>query len=259
MAAGWLSFLVTAVGLGSLITQTSAIEEQLDPYLSSRNREYLGSWFLRQPSSSWYKLKKPKPVGPVIFARLVDGFCGFNTVDMTRLPAEAPGKASWTAMLAILHEPGPTSFYSSHYTDVKSHADVRFHQLDSESTDAIPVDIERDSVSPQSQRGWASLATQSLTRHGSTTCIVISRTTLITMLALVNGRQMFRYSDASGHRASYASYCGHFYVNWPLDSAATLYFAPHDSHNKTTDVYPPFFSRPGRQMRTIGCWNYLFS
>ncbi|KAL8726859.1 MAG: hypothetical protein Q9181_005901 [Wetmoreana brouardii] len=61
------------------------------------------------------------------------------------------------------------------------------------------------------------------------------------MLVLVNGRQMFRYSDASGHRASYASYCGHFYINWPLDGAATVFFAPHASHNRTTDVYPPHF------------------
>ncbi len=52
---------------------------------------------------------------------------------------------------------------------------------------------------------------------------------------------MFRYSNASGHRASYDSYCGHWYINWPLDAAATVYFAPHNSHNRSTDVFPPSF------------------
>ncbi|KAF6222673.1 hypothetical protein HO133_000720 [Letharia lupina] len=52
---------------------------------------------------------------------------------------------------------------------------------------------------------------------------------------------MFRYSDASGHRASYASYCGHFYIEWPLGAAAVVQFHPHDSHDTSTDVYPLTF------------------
>ena len=47
--AGWLSFLVTAVGLGSLITQASAIQDRLDPYHTSRTEEHLGAWRKRQP------------------------------------------------------------------------------------------------------------------------------------------------------------------------------------------------------------------
>ena len=52
---------------------------------------------------------------------------------------------------------------------------------------------------------------------------------------------MFRYSDASGHRASYASYCGHFYIEWPLGAPAVVHFHPHDSHTTSTDVYPLMF------------------
>ncbi|KAL9632356.1 MAG: hypothetical protein Q9204_003829 [Flavoplaca sp. TL-2023a] len=240
-AAGWLSFFVTAVGLGSLITQASAIEEQLDPFLNSRSREFLGSWFALQPSSPWYKIKKSRPTGPVIFARLTDGFCGFNAIDVTRIPAERSGKASWTAALAIIHKPGARSFYSVQSKEPNTFPAAQNERWDFDSIDTSKIDPEREKAPCLAQQEWASLATQPLTRHGSTTCIVISRTTLVTMLILVNGRQMFRYSDASGHRASYASYGGHFYINWPLDGAATVYFAPHDSHNRSTDVYPASF------------------
>ncbi|KAL8851269.1 MAG: hypothetical protein Q9221_003799 [Calogaya cf. arnoldii] len=240
-AAGWLSFLITAVGLGSLISQASAIEERLDPFLSSRSREFLGSWFALQPSSPWYRIKKPRPTGPVIFARLTDGFCGHNAIDVTRLPAEKPGKASWTAALAIIHKPDARSFYSVQSKGTNTLRAAHNVPSDLDGMDTFIMDTEREQARSLAQQEWASLATQPLTRHGTTTCIVISRTTLITMLILVNGRQMFRYNDASGHRSSYASYCGHFYVNWPLDGAATVYFAPHDSHNQSTDVYPPFF------------------
>ncbi|KAL8639443.1 MAG: hypothetical protein Q9228_003530 [Teloschistes exilis] len=239
-AAGWLSFLVTAVGLGSLITQTSAIEEKLDPFLNSRGREYLGSWVSRQPASPRYRIKKPTPVGPVIFARLVDGFCGRNAIDVTRLPAERPGKATWTAVLAIFHEPSPQSFHTDKSTDAKTSLTTESTQSDVEKG-SFPDDTkQRSFISPQPE-GWLSLKAQPLTRHGATACITISRTSLITILLIVNGRQMFRYSDASGHRASYASYCGHFYINWPLDGAATISFASHDSHMISTDVYPPRF------------------
>ncbi|KAL9045034.1 MAG: hypothetical protein Q9206_007343 [Seirophora lacunosa] len=239
--AGWLSFFVTAVGLGSLITQASAIEEQLDPFLNSRSREFLGSWFALQPSSPWYKIKKPRPTGPVIFARLTDGFCGFNAIDVTRLPTERCGKASWTAALAIIHKPGARSFYSVQSKEVNSLHAAQNNLSNFDGIDTFVIDTEREKAPCLAQQEWASLPIQSLTRHGSTTCIAISRTTLITMLILVNGRQMFRYNDASGHRSSYASYCGHFYVNWPLDGAATVTLAPHESHNRSTDVYPPFF------------------
>ena len=234
--AGWLSFMVTAIGLGSLITQTSAIEERLDPFHTSRSAEHLGGWKLRQPKGRWYQLAKPTPVGPVIFAKLVDGFCGLNVIGVSRLPLEAPGKATWTAVLAIFHEQAPLA---THRTDIKTkHQDV---SVSIEEKDVCTIDIDPELSLRHENRSWTSLSTSPLTRYNSTTCIVISRTTLITMLALCNGRTMYRYSDASGHRAAYGSYCGHWYIEWPLGAAATVHFAPHDSHSLSTDVYPLMF------------------
>ena len=227
-------------GLGSLITQTSAIEEQLDPFVNSRSREHLGSWVSRQPTSPWYQLRRPRPIGPVIFARLVDGFCGLNAMDVRRLPTGRPGKATWTAVLAVLHRPRPSASVTRKFEDLKTLSTRQNSLSDAESGEIANYGRNETSTSPV-EGDWASLDIQPLTRHGSTTCIVISRTTLITITLLVNGRQMFRYSDASGHRASYASYCGHFYINWPLDSAATISFAPHESHVASTDVYPASF------------------
>ena len=240
--AGWLSFVVTAVGLGSLITQASAIQDRLDPYHTSRSEEHLGAWINRQPKKAWNQLAQPTPVGPVIYAKLVDGFCGFNVIGVSRLPTKKPGKATWTAILAIFHERAPSPVYES---DTKAPRVDTKTQLTNEHLRRRPtgftVDIEANVGSRQELQPWTSLEARPLTRHGSTTCIIISRTTLITMLALCNGRTMFRYSDASGHRASYASYCGHFYIEWPLGASAVVHFHPHDSHTTSTDVYPPMF------------------
>jgi len=102
------------------------------------------------------------------------------------------------------------------------------------------VDIEAG-LYPRDTEPRTSLQRQPLRRHNSTTCISISRTTLITLLSICNARTMFRYSDASGHRASYASYCGHFYIDWPLGGPAVAHFHPHDSLSTATDVYPARF------------------
>ena len=240
--AGWLSFMVTAVGLGSLITQASAIQDRLDPYRTSRNEEYLGAWIKRQPRKAWYRVAQPAPVGPVIDAKLVNGFCGFNVIGFSRLPTGKPGKATWTAILTLFHDRAPPLPYES---------DTRAHRADTKT--AFPnehlgrrptvcsVDIEANVGLRQETQSWTSLQTRPLTRHGLKTCIVISRTTLITMLALCNGRTMFRYSDTSGHRASYGSYCGHFYIEWPLGSPAVVHFHPHDSQLTSSDVYPSMF------------------
>jgi len=54
--ASWLSFAVTAIGLGSLITQPSAIQEQLDPCYTARTAEHLGVWIKRQPKGKRFRL-----------------------------------------------------------------------------------------------------------------------------------------------------------------------------------------------------------
>lgn len=64
-AAAWLSFTVTAIGLGSLMTQASAIREQMDPFYNTRGVEHLGTWVSRQISSPWYRIARPSPVGYV--------------------------------------------------------------------------------------------------------------------------------------------------------------------------------------------------
>ena len=240
--AGWLSFVVTAVGLGSLITQASAIQDRLDPFHTSRSEEHLGAWITRQPKKAWNRLAQPTPVGPVLYAKLVDGFCGLNVIGVSRLPTEKPGKATWSAILALFHERAPSPVYESDtkVPRVGTKTELTNEHFRKRPT-AFTVDIEAGVGSRQESQPWTSLKARPLTRHGSTTCIVISRTTLITMLALCNGRTMFRYSDASGHRASYGSYCGHFYIEWPLGAPAVVHFHPHDSHTTSTDVYPSMF------------------
>ncbi|KAL8745960.1 MAG: hypothetical protein Q9190_001957 [Brigantiaea leucoxantha] len=247
-AAGWLSFVVTAVGLGSLITQTNAIEERLDPFHTSRSEEFLGNWISRQPKRSWSKLTKPTPVGPVISARLGDGFCGSNTIGVSRLSIGKTGNAGWTAILALFHElaPPPTPRLGRVSTaatklhlgkQVDEEQNVPSEKLDFDL--AFNLDLEKGS--PKPPKSWTHLPAQPLTRNESSSCLVMSRATLIAILSLCNGRTMFRYNDASGHRSAYGSYCGTWYINWPLGQAAVVSFAPHDSHSVATDVYPPIF------------------
>lgn len=181
--------MVTALGVGSLITQISAIEKRLDPYHTSRSAERLGAWLSRQPL--WLQLKKPTPVGPVIFPKLVDGFRGLNVIAVSRLPSVAPGEASWTAILAIFHEHAPNAVYKFKISDSKSGTRIRVNEISTQTNKAFTIDVDHDPCSLQTTQKWASLSTRPLTRHGSTRCIVISRTTLITLLNICNGRTMF--------------------------------------------------------------------
>ena len=238
--AGWLSFAATAIGLGSLISQANGIQDRLDPYHTSRTAEYLGAWIKRQPKKAFGRLTQPKPVGPVIHATL-DGFCGFNVIGVSRLPSIDPGKASWTALLAIIHEQAPSLALTSN-TELNTSGtwtDFSTHYNKEDQTDYM-LDVECGTYSPQTL-SWTTLQAHPLTLHNSMTGVAISRTTFITMLSLCNGRIMFRHSDASGHRASYASYCGHFYIEWPLGAPAAVHFHPHESHSASNDVYPSMF------------------
>ena len=236
-AASWLSFAATAVGLGSLITQTSAIQERLDPYHTARTAEHLGHWFKRQPKRKLLQLTRPIPVGPIIHAKLTEGFCGINVLGVSRLPQEQIGSASWTAILALFHERAPTS---AHVPGQGKEAPATSVGIQITDTDIYDPHSKSD-TDLRHKPSWATLRTRPLSRHNSTVCASISRTTLITTLGICNARAIFRYSDASGHRASYASYCGHFYIEWPLSGPAMVHFHPHDSHSTATDVYPPIF------------------
>ena len=235
--AAWLSFTVTAVGLGSLMTQANAIREQLDPFRNSRSPECLGVWITRQPKSPWYMPGKLIPVGPVIRARLREGLCGCNHIAMSRLPIGPTGTASWTICLSIFHE-----------TTIVDHKDTRLKQVPTEKNgNSFLVTIGEDNTSRQlrkrPQASWISLPMQPLTRKGSSACIIIDRTTLMILLSVTNARQGFRYSDAAGYRAAFYSYSGVWYLEWPLGGAALVRFAPHESHSLATDVYPRMFHR----------------
>jgi hypothetical protein len=244
IVAGWLSFFVTAAGLGSLITQTDTIQERLDPFRNSRSVGYLGTWISRQPSRSRFKLGRPSPVGPVISANLVNGFCGPDLIDVSRLPLVRVGTASWTALLAMIHEPPPPMLPQSPHPRSNS---IRSRSRRTRTGDTVEtshlknIDVERGQL--RTLPSWTCLPLQQLSREGSSSCIAISCVTLITILSVSGSGEIYRYSDASGHRAAYGSYFGFWYINWPLGQAVTVSLAPHVSHSLSTDVYPRKFVR----------------
>ncbi|XXH03755.1 Vacuolar inheritance and morphology protein [Hypoxylon texense] len=244
LTAAWLSFAATAVGLGGLISQASAINDQLDPYHATRTAEYLGIWFQRQPGFPWWRIAKPPPEGPVIAARMADGFCGVNAVHIARIPAVPPGKAGWSTILAMFNHDRPallsdaaTAARSVDAAEKGGAAAVR----SATSADSSRSELARTSAASASA-SWIHLERKALKRYQAHACIVISRTTLITMLVTTNGRPVFQYSDATGFRAGYASYCGQWYITWPIGQEAIVKFAAHDSIG-STEVLPRSFAQ----------------
>ncbi|KAF1963117.1 hypothetical protein CC80DRAFT_521959 [Byssothecium circinans] len=226
--SGWLSFAVTTVGLGSLITQASALNEKMDPFHANRSAEYLGIWFQRQTAFPWWKIGRPPPQGPVITAKLDEGFCGNNIIHVSRVPLTTSGIAGWTVLLSILHSEAPSPPHSRTINLAES----------AEKTSTATPDIR--SVSNNSSN-WHFLCQKPLVRHRNSACIKISRTSLITLMVLTNARPVFQYSDAAGFRAGYGSYSGQWYITWPIGQDAFVSFAAHDSHKAATDVYPLSF------------------
>ncbi|KAI9695928.1 MAG: hypothetical protein M1836_006045 [Candelina mexicana] len=199
------------------------------PHLTQCRLHYLGTWILRQPKELWYQFTKSAPLDPVLSAKLTGGFCGVNTINISRMPLGATGKATWTTCLAMFHE--------------KRHSSRTKPASSTGKEGSYVVEVEEVSGPSSDRPSWHHLPTRPLVRQGSSTYIIINRATLITLLSLMNARQMFRYSVASGHRAAYASYCGHWYIEWPLGGAAVVRLAPHDSHSASSDVYPRTFER----------------
>ncbi|XMA15110.1 hypothetical protein WAI453_007901 [Rhynchosporium graminicola] len=52
---------------------------------------------------------------------------------------------------------------------------------------------------------------------------------------MTNARPVFKYSSASGHRASYPSYAGQWSISWPNGGPCIVRLFPHDSHNAGAD------------------------
>ncbi|KAI2627407.1 hypothetical protein GGS26DRAFT_140301 [Hypomontagnella submonticulosa] len=235
LVAAWLSFAVTTVGLGGLISQASAINDQLDPFHANRTAEYLGVWFQRQQRFPWWKITKPPPLGPVITARMADGFCGVNVLHVTRIPIAPPGKAGWSTILAMFnHEVSVLPSSKDSAAAEKADSASEDESIERASGRESAADVARSA-------SWGHIDRKALKRHQSHACIVISRTTLITMLAITNGRPVFQYSDACGFRAGYASYCGQWYITWSIGEEAVVKFASHDSIGKT-EVLPRSFA-----------------
>ncbi|KAI2625002.1 hypothetical protein GGR54DRAFT_594451 [Hypoxylon sp. NC1633] len=235
LTAAWLSFAATAVGLGGLISQASAINDQLDPYHATRTQEYLGIWFQRQARFPWWKIAKPPPLGPVLAARMSDGFCGVNLLHITRIPLTPPGKVGWSILLAMFNHETPALQPGGTGTENRD-GDIAEKGRASQASTASSNGADDSSYSAN----WAGLERTSLKRHQEHACITISRTTLITMLVVTNGRSVFQYSDATGFRAGYASYCGQWYITWPIGQEAIVKFAAHDSIG-STEVLPRSF------------------
>ncbi|KAI4672690.1 uncharacterized protein J4E78_001192 [Alternaria triticimaculans] len=246
--ATWLSFVVTAVGLGGLLSQASAINDKLDPFHSHRTPTYLGFWYGHQDKLSWWKVRRPPLYGPVLVANLENGFCGKQIIHLTRLPLFAPpGKAGWALILTIFH---PDKLHSLRSPSPSIEEAERATEHVQEKTVVETEDRSREARDRRTQ--WKSLERMQLARYQAHACVSISRTTLITMMALTNARVAFSYSDASGFRAGYASYNGQWYITWPIGQDAVVQFSPHDSHKKSTDVYPPSFTQ-----RTNRCTQML--
>ncbi|KAI0842496.1 hypothetical protein F5Y06DRAFT_257770 [Hypoxylon sp. FL0890] len=244
LAAAWLSFAATAVGLGGLISQASAINDQLDPYHANRTAEYLGIWFQRQQRFPWWRIAKPPPLGPIIVAKMSDGFCGVNTVYITRIPASPTGRAGWSTILAMFNQEPPVLGSAG-----AGAGDGDGDAAEKGSLSAVTTgsgsrrsDGRADADAAARSTSWIQLDRKALKRHQDHACIVISRTTLITMLVMTNGRPVFQYSDATGFRAGYASYCGQWYITWPIGQEAIVKFAAHDSIG-SSEVLPRSFAQ----------------
>lgn len=230
--ATWLSFAVTAIGLGGLVSQANAINDKLDPFHSYRNVQYLGIWFRRQRAFPWWLLAKSPPEGPALEASLVAKFCGTNLIHMTRLPLTSTGssgQASWAVLLALFHAEKPI---------LVSDAMPSTDQAEKGHKTGVQALPRLSTSSEPGEEPWDCLERVPLKQYQNAACVTISRTTFITFLCLTNAKKVFQYSDAAGFRAGYASYGGQWHMNWPLGHEAMVKFMPHDSHSTTTDVYP---------------------
>ncbi|OTB06971.1 hypothetical protein M426DRAFT_318337 [Hypoxylon sp. CI-4A] len=243
LTAAWLSFAVTTVGLGGLISQASAINDQLDPFHANRSVEYLGIWFQRQARFPWWAIAKPPPLGPVIIARMADGFCGVDVLHITRIPVAPPGRAGWSIVLAMFNHEAPVLGLGAGAVGGVGEAEKGSAAVSVVSSGSAESNGRHGDVTGAARTAsWMDLDRKPLKRHQSHACIVISRTTLITMLVVTNGRPVFQYSDATGFRAGYASYCGQWYITWPIGQEAIVKFAAHDSIG-STEVLPRSFAQ----------------
>ena len=218
LAAQWTSVLITAVGLGGLIAQAESIRDQLDTFHKARGERVLGEWVEYQSSQQWYQLVKPPPGGPIIKGNYL-GLCGVSPIHVSRKPpvreGKTVGKASWTAILAILH----------------------------------PYTLLPGKEKPRDPRPWLKRLDNQTYKHdlvmhrGDKSCTKITRIALIVCLVVCNAVQNYKYSGDSGLRVSFSGYTGTWQIQWPLGGNAELEFFGLDSHDPNTETHPLTFSR----------------
>ncbi|KAI9820616.1 MAG: hypothetical protein M1827_004985 [Pycnora praestabilis] len=243
LAAAWVSAAVTAIGLGSLMTQTATIRDQLDPFHSTRGEDHLGGWSKLQRVPRWYGLTKPPPIGPVIEANLHGCLGGTDVVYLSRKPMYGPGKATWTVLLAVFH-PAPIKVTDWHLPEeistdeAKKSISIKEGAIPSRSSSASQF-----GPPPNLGQWYGRLVTKPLIHHKKAACTTMSRMTLVTFLLLSQAREIYRYNSASGLRMAYASYNGLYQIEWPLAERPIISFEAHESHPRGSDCYPETFPR----------------
>ena len=222
LTAEWATVLVTAAGLGSLVTQIRAYRSLLDPFYDTRGRSWLGLW--AEDDGSCFYLMPPTPQGPIIEGKYTKGLCGMNVIHISRKPVGEVGRASWTQILATFH---PES--------LNPRPILREGKLE----DVNPIIIPTDAPCPW--MGW--VQTNLLIKNGNKACTTITRTAFITCLALCNACQIYKHSGAAGVRIAYAGYTGIWTVQWPLGATAEVEFVPLNSHDPSQEMHPRTFER----------------
>ena len=220
LTAEWATVLVTAAGLGSLLTQVRAYRSLLDPFYDTRGSAWLGPW-AEDDLRPWLYLMPPTPRGPIIEGKNTTGLCGLNAIHVSRKPTGEFGKASWTKIMATFH---PES--------LNPQTNLREGKIENVNP-LIPKD------SPWKGR----VKTNFLKKNGDKACTTITRTAFITCLVLCNAYQTYKHSGAAGVRIAYSGYTGMWAVSWPLGGTAEVEFFPLDSHDPVQDMHPRTFER----------------
>ena len=236
LTAAWLSALVTAVGLASIISQVGNIKAQLDPFYRLRGEEHLAYWGTIQRSKNWHSLTKPPPTGPVLDTD-INQTLGVDTVHISRRPICKTGEASWTTLLAVFHpHSSQLQLDKGIYTAINIDDKAVKHSLYSSGNDP-PI------TTPWHRR----LKTSPLVLHKDFACTTISRLTLVAFILLSQGREVYRWNGPSGLRLSYASYNGCYQIEWPLGERPTLTFQVHEGYQGGRDSFPISFARRPRK------------
>ncbi|KAJ5288517.1 hypothetical protein N7478_001547 [Penicillium angulare] len=179
--------------------------------------------------------QKRQILGPRITASLHEGLCQKKTVHLSRKPLVRPSRpTAWSVLLAVIHSDLPAHQDCGQTRNIQPGLNpYEFYNV--KSAECI---ITITDVSASSGEGWDDLEKQPLVQHKLARCTVISRTTLMTLLCVVNAQFLSVSSTSAGYFAFYTCYTGQWGVEWPIGDKARVYFSAHESGSFTKDVYP---------------------